>query len=132
MTLKIFTLCDNAFFDKQNKLNVIGSFDTIMTNELPTHMLKMAVAVSVTDAPKNSVINLQFDIVDPTGKTSAAEQKIEVTNVENDTVNVIIGIPNLHIHQAGTYLFRLRSGEKELGHFPLSVHLAELTKTLES
>lgn len=122
MTLKIFTLCDNAFFDKQNKLHIIGSFDTVMAESLPTQLTKMALAISVVEVQKNVHITFQFEILDPLGSTAAPAQNIELTNAENETVNVIVNIPVMELHKAGVYTFRLKSGEKVLGHFPLVVH----------
>jgi len=121
MTVKIFGLCDNAFFDQTNKLCMIGIFDRVFAQKVPTGISKVALAGEIIGAPAGQEIELKVSLVDDKGKDALKPNTIKVRPSVSGSASFVINIGVLEFKKFGEYTFKLFKGRKPLAEFPLYI-----------
>jgi hypothetical protein len=121
MKVKIFGLCDNAFFDQANKLCMIGIFDRVFAEKVPTGISKVALAGEIVGAPMSEEIELKVSLVDDKGKDALKPNLIKVRPSPSGSASFIINIGVLEFKKFGEYTFKLLKDKKVLMEFPLYI-----------
>jgi hypothetical protein len=126
MNIQVAVLCDAAT-DDNGKLNLLGAFDTIYTQQLPAIHPQCSIAMRVTffseDEGKH---NLQLNFVDADGHSIANFPPIpvEVTLPEDmhfGTRNFIVNLQQLKFDNPGLYSIDLSLDGKPQASIPLLV-----------
>jgi len=129
MNLLVAALCDAAT-DYGGKLNLLGTFDTIVVGGLPTTHPHCAVALRMvferTDEGKRA---LRLCIVDEDGKPIMRQVEIDFELVLPSDVfqlsrNFIFNIQHLKFNRAGYYAINVTMGDQMLAAIPLHVRRA--------
>lgn len=129
MQLEILTLCDAAA-DYQNKLSLLGAFDTVTAPAFPAAHPQCAIAMRLrfTRIEEGSHA-LRIHVVDQDGALimPSLDGQLSVTlGPVNETasVNFILGIQGLPLNQPGTYAVNLAIDGREEASVPLYVRLS--------
>jgi hypothetical protein len=126
MNIQVAVLCDAAT-DDNGKLNLLGAFDTIYTQQLPAIHPQCSIAMRVTffneDEGKH---NLQFNFVDADGHSIAKFPPIpvEVTLPEDmhfGTRNFIVNLQQLKFDNPGLYSIDISLDARPQASIPLLV-----------
>jgi hypothetical protein len=126
MNIQVAVLCDAAT-DDNGKLNLLGAFDTIYTQQLPAIHPQCSIAMRVTffneDEGKH---NLQFNFVDADGRSIAKFPPIpvEVTLPEDmhfGTRNFIVNLQQLKFDNPGLYSIDISLDARPQASIPLLV-----------
>jgi hypothetical protein len=127
MDIQIAILCDAAT-DNNGKLNILGTFDTICTAQLPAVHPQCSIALRMTfnkveEGPHN--VNLNF--VDEDGHPlipSLPSIPLEVV-VPDDSIfvsrNFIVNIQHLKFDKPGLYSVDIAMDGRQVGSIPLLV-----------
>ncbi len=124
MNIEVFVLCDAAT-DSQGKLNILGAFDAIYAQEMPTIHPQCAIALRLRLNPAEHVAHkLNLTIVGPTGESIippfAANFSGGLDQLRESTaVNFIFNLQGLKIDKCGTYSINLAIDDVPLGSLPL-------------
>jgi len=131
VNVQVAVLCDAATED-HGKLNLLGSFDTIYTPQLPAVHPQCAVALRVTFSPGDEGPHkLKLNFVNADGHSIMPPIEIPVAVTLPDdahflTRNFIINIQQLKFGEAGLYSVDVRLDDKSQVAIPLSVkHLPQ-------
>ena len=131
MTIQVAVLCDAAT-DYNGKLCLLGTFDTIYAQQMPTQHPQCAVAVRIAfDRVEEGLHTLNLNFVDEDGQPIMKNMQIPVEAVfPADATfisrNVVVNILQLTFSQAGLYSVDLAMDERALSSIPLAVkHLAQ-------
>ena len=116
----IFVLCDSALISKDNKLSIIGIFDRIITDKIPSNFPKMSLVAVVSGQPQ-SAHSLRLGITDPAGK-EVTSLDLQVTLGATGTSNLISEITNFPLPLVGVYTISIYEGKKELINKQLNVN----------
>ena len=128
MNIQVAVLCDAAT-DDNGKLNLLGSFDTIFTPQLPAVHPQCAVALRVTFNPGDEGPHkFKLNFVNADGHSIMPPIEIPVAVALPDDVhfltrNFIINIQQLKFAEAGLYSVDVRLDDKSQAGIPLSVKL---------
>ena len=128
MNIQVAVLCDAAT-DDNGKLNLLGSFDTIFTPQLPALHPQCAVALRVTFAASDEgARKLKLNFVNADGHSIMPPIDIPVAVALPDDVhfltrNFIINIQQLKFAEAGLYSVDVRLDDKSQAGIPLLVKL---------
>jgi len=126
MNIEIFTLCDAAT-DSFGKLNILGSFDTIITKSLPAKQPQCAVVLKIRFTKiEEGNHNIKINLINEDGKS------VIPTLVENISVkmpegrssaskNIIICANNLKFDKEGDYSIDLAIDGKQEKSLPLKI-----------
>ncbi len=126
MNIQIAVLCDAAT-DYSGKLNILGAFDTIVTNHLPAFhpqcSIALRIAFSRIEEGKHSV---RMNFVDDDGKfvMPSIDMPVEVVippEVEFLVRNFIINIQQLKFDKPGQYSIDIAIDGRQETNIPLSV-----------
>lgn len=127
MNIQVAVLCDAAT-DDNGKLNLLGAFDTIYTQQLPAIHPQCSVALRVTffsdDEGKHE---LKFNFVDADGRSimpGFPPIPVEVTLPEDmhfGTRNFIVNIQQLKFDEPGLYSIDIRLDDESKASIPLLV-----------
>jgi hypothetical protein len=127
MNIQVAVLCDAATSDNE-KLNLLGAFDTIYAPQLPAVHPQCAVALRITflsgDEGKHT---LQLNFMDADGRSimpNFPPIPIEVALPEDIhfvTRNFIVNIQQLKFAEAGLYSVDVRMDGQSQASIPLSV-----------
>ncbi|MCC6836675.1 MAG: hypothetical protein IT213_16945 [Cytophagales bacterium] len=111
MEIEIFTLADYAADQGNSKLTVVGTFDTLFTQSLPTQhphcTLAIRFRVANSEAGKH---DFEIRTVGPDGKEFIPNIKGDRTvmpnpNADYTTFNVVVNMNNLKLEKAGKHSF---------------------------
>jgi hypothetical protein len=128
VNIQVAVLCDAAT-DDNGKLNLLGSFDTIFTPQLPAVHPQCAVALRVTFNPGDEGPHkFKLNFVNADGHSIMPPIEIPVAVALPDDVhfltrNFIINIQQLKFAEAGLYSVDVRLDDKSQAGIPLSVKL---------
>ena len=127
MNVQVAVLCDAAT-DDNGKLNLLGAFDTIYTQQLPAIHPQCSVALRVTffsgDEGKHE---LKFNFVDADGHSimpGFPPIPVEVTlpdDMHFGTRNFIVNIQQLKFDNPGLYSIDIRLDDQSQASIPLLV-----------
>jgi hypothetical protein len=129
MNIQVSVLCDAATNDNE-KLSLLGAFDTIYAPQLPAMHPHCAVALRVTFMPGDEgARQLKFNFVNADGKSIMPPIEIPVAVTLPDdahflTRNFILNFQGLTFAEAGLYSVDVLLDNKSQTSIPLSVKLA--------
>jgi hypothetical protein len=126
MNIQVAVLCDAAT-DDNGKLNLLGAFDTIYTQQLPAIHPQCSIAMRVTffneDEGKH---NLQLNFVDADGRSIAKFPPIPVEvalpeDMHFGTRNFIVNLQQLKFDNPGLYSIDISLDTRPQASIPLLV-----------
>ena len=126
MNIQVAVLCDAAT-DDNGKLNLLGAFDTIYTQQLPAIHPQCSIALRVTFFNGDEVKhNLQFNYVDADGHSIAKfpPLPVEVTLPEDmhfGTRNFVVNLQQLKFDSTGLYSIDISLDDQPQASIPLLV-----------
>ena len=126
MQIQLAVLCDAAT-DYAGKLNILGTFDTLITSHLPAVHPQFSIALRLTfQKHEEGKHAIQMNFVDEDGKSvmSPLEMHLDVT-VPDDTIflsrNAVITMQNLPLNKPGLYSVEISVDGVRMTHIPLLV-----------
>ena len=128
MNIQVAVLCDAATNDNE-KLNLLGAFDTIYAQQLPAIHPQCSVALRLTFTPGDEGHHqLTLHFVNADGRTIMPPMNLPVAVTLPDdahfiTKNFIINIQQLKFAEAGLYSVDVRLDDKSQAGIPLLVKL---------
>lgn len=134
MQVQLAVLCDAAT-DYSGKLNILGTFDTLITSHLPAVHPQCSIALRLTfqkEEEGQRVIQMSF--VDEDGKPvmRPIELHLDVV-VPDDTIflsrNAVITMQNLPLNHAGLYSVEISVDGVQRTNIPLLVKQVTQTTT---
>jgi hypothetical protein len=126
MNVQVAVLCDAAT-DDNGKLNLLGTFDTICTQQLPAAHPQCAIALRVTFGQEDEgahKLRMNFVNADGGAIMPAIEMPVAVTLPEESlflTRNFIINIQHIKFEQPGLYSIDITLDDQPKGNIPLLV-----------
>lgn len=113
MTIEIITLCDFAQ-SNGDKLNVIGAFNTINIERLPsTHSFSIAVKLRYNE-PEYGTKRISFKLVDPNNKdiitNLMAEVEIPKPIDKFISISLIVNLESITFTDTGVYRLLIETG----------------------
>jgi len=127
-------LCDAAA-DYGGKLNVLGTFDTIVTNHLPAVHPQCSIALRITfNKIEEGAHKVKVNFVDEDGKfvMPSIEMPVEITmpaEVNFLVRNFVINIQQLKFDNPGQYSIDIAIDGRQETSIPLSVRHQEQSKS---
>ena len=134
MTIQAAVLCDAAT-DYNGKLNLLGTFDTIVTAQFPAVHPQCSIAVRIAfERMEEGKHQLQITFVDEDGKRIMPPMDIPVeVTFPGDTTflsrNFVINIQQLKFDQPGLYSIDLAMDGRQISGIPLAVRQAGKTQS---
>ncbi len=126
MDIQIAVLCDAAT-DSHGKLNILGTFDTIYTSQLPAVHPQCSIALRMTfEKVEEGAHKVKLNFVDEDGGPVMPSMDIplEVT-VPEDSIfvsrNFIINIQQLKFEKPGLYSIDISMDDRQEGSIPLLI-----------
>jgi hypothetical protein len=127
MQIQLAVLCDAAT-DYGGKLNLLGTFDTLITTHLPAVHPQCAIALRLTfNKSEEGGHNLKINFMDEDGRpvlNPPLDMRIEAA-VPDDTIfvsrNAIIILQNLKLDRAGLYSLEITVDGAPATNIPLLV-----------
>ncbi|HTG45066.1 MAG TPA: hypothetical protein VK633_11100 [Verrucomicrobiae bacterium] len=126
MDIQVAVLCDAAT-DNNGKLNILGAFDTIFTNQLPATHPQCSIALRMTFSKvEEGTRTMRLSFVDEDGKPvmPGIELPVQVA-VPDDTIfisrNFIVNIQQLKFEKPGLYSIDMAIDGRQEGSIPLLV-----------
>jgi len=129
MNIQVAVLCDAATQDTSNKLNILGTFDTIYAPQMPVMHPQCAVALRVTftsGEEGSHKLGLNFINADGHSIMPPFEMPLNVALPEDAhflTQNFIVYFQQLKFAEAGLYSVDIRLDGKSQAGIPLLVKL---------
>ena len=126
MDIQVATLCDAAM-DYNQKLCILGTFDTIHTSKLPAVHPQCAIALRLTfNKLEEGSHKVRLSFVDEDGKPVMRSIELPVpVAVPDDTIfvsrNFIVNIQQLKFEKSGLYSIDLALDDNQQGSIPLLV-----------
>jgi hypothetical protein len=126
MNIQVAVLCDAAT-DDNGKLNLLGAFDTIYTQQLPAVHPQCSIALRVTFGQEDEGAHkLRLNFVDADGRSimPGIDIPLEVTLPEEThfgTRNFIVNIQQLKFAQPGLFSIDIRLDDESKASIPLLV-----------
>lgn len=126
MKIEIFTLCDAAT-DSGGKLNILGSFDSIMAKETPVIHPMCAIALKIRMARiEEGVHRIRITFADADGKLvlPAIDGELGVHARPDDdtmTANMVLNMHQVKLESFGEYTIDLAIDGRQEGSIPLYV-----------
>jgi hypothetical protein len=126
MNIQVAVLCDAAT-DDNGKLNLLGAFDTIYTQQLPAIHPQCSIALRVTfSSGDEGKHNLQLNFVDADGRAIAQFPAIPVEvalpeDMHFGTRNFIVNLQRLKFDSPGLYSIDLSLDGQPQASIPLLV-----------
>lgn len=126
MDLQVAVLCDAAT-DSHGKLNILGTFDTIFTGQLPAIHPQCSIALRMTfNKVEDGRHNIKLNFVDEDGKPvmRSVDMTVDVT-VPEDAIflsrNFVVNIQQLKFEKPGLYSIDIGMDGRQEGSIPLMV-----------
>lgn len=126
MDIQIAVLCDAAT-DNNGKLNILGTFDTIYTSQLPAIHPQCSIALRMTfGKAEEGTHKVKLNFVDEDGKSVMPPIEIPVdVAVPEETIflsrNFIVNIQKLKFDKEGLYSIDIAVDGRQEGNIPLLV-----------
>ena len=126
MNIEAFLLCDFAS-DQHGKLNVVGAFDSIFANKMPTVHPACSVAARLRfDRIEEGDHNVRVDVVDEDGRpvVSRLDGQISVhirENLSSSAVNLVLHLQRVKFEKYGQYCINLAIDGKIEASLPFTV-----------
>ncbi|MBI5945759.1 MAG: hypothetical protein HY864_15465 [Chloroflexi bacterium] len=126
MNIETFLLCDAAT-DSMGKLNVLGAFDALNTQNFPFVLPQCSVAVRIRlQRIEQGAHKITIHFIDDDGKfvIPPFDGGFEMNvggNERSGVANMIINLQNLNFDHAGEYALVLAVDGKEISRLPLQV-----------
>ncbi len=126
MNIQVAVLCDAAT-DDNGKLNLLGAFDTIYTQQLPAVHPQCSIALRVTFGHEDEgACKLRFNFVDADGHSimPSIDIPVEVTMPGDShfgTRNFIVNIQQLKFEQTGLFSIDILLDDEPQASIPLLV-----------
>jgi hypothetical protein len=126
MNIQVAVLCDAAT-DDNGKLNLLGAFDTIYTQQLPATHPQCSIALRVTFSHEDEGQHkLKLNFVDADGRSimPGIDIPVEVTlpgDSHFGTRNFIVNIQQLKFEQPGLFSIDVRLDDQACAAVPLLV-----------
>ena len=126
MNIQVAVLCDAAT-DDNGKLNLLGAFDTIYTQQLPAIHPQCSIALRVTFSSQDEgKHNLHLNFVDADGRSIAKfpPLPVEVALPEDmhfGTRNYIVNLQQLKFDSTGLYSIDISLDDQQQASIPLLV-----------
>jgi hypothetical protein len=126
MTIQVAVLCDAAT-DYNGKLNLLGTFDTIYTPQLPAHHPQCSIATRIAfDRMEEGEHKLVMNFVDEDGQPIMASMDVPVDVIFPPDAtfisrNFIVNIQQLKLDKTGLYSIDLSINGRPLSSIPLAV-----------
>ena len=126
MDLQIAILCDAAT-DNSGKLNILGTFDTIYTSQLPAIHPQCSIALRMSfNKAEEGAHKVRMTFVDEDGKPVMPNIDMAVdVRVPDDTIfvsrNFIVNIHQLKFERPGLYSVDISMDGREVGSISLLV-----------
>jgi hypothetical protein len=136
MTIQVAVLCDAAT-DYNGKLNLLGTFDTILAGQFPVLHPQCAVALRIMfDRIEEGHHNMKINFVDEDGHLIMQSMDIPIdVQFPGDATflsrNFIINFQPLKLEQAGLYSVDVSLDNRPLTSIPLAVRALEQPKPQE-
>jgi hypothetical protein len=130
MTIQVAVLCDAAT-DYNSKLNLLGTFDTILAAQLPAQHPQCSVALRIAfDRVEEGSHRLSMNFVDEDGQPimPVMDVPIEIVFPSDATFmsrNFVVNIQQLKFEKAGLYSIDLSMDGRPLSSIPLAVKMME-------
>lgn len=130
MTIQVAVLCDAAT-DYNGKLNLLGTFDTIYTPQLPAQHPQCSIATRIAfDRVEEGHHTLVVNFVDEDGQPIMASMDVPVEVIFPPDAtfisrNFIVNIQQLKLDKTGLYSIDLSLDGRALSSIPLSVKRLE-------
>ena len=128
MDIQIAVLCDAAT-DNNGKLNLLGTFDTIFTSQLPAIHPQCSIALRMTfNKVEEGHHKVRLNFVDEDGKSvmPPIEMPVDV-QVPEETIflsrNFIVNIQKLKFEKEGLYSIDIAVDGRQEGSVPLLVRV---------
>lgn len=113
MKLNFIHVCDTAFLSQDNKLNIIGIFETILTPSFPAKHSRLTIVANTEGSL--GMHDFDISIMDPTGKkVGFLSGKFNLDAVRKK-FGVINTINNFQLTSEGVYSIVLSVDSQELG-----------------
>lgn len=129
MQIQVAVLCDAAT-DNSGKLNILGTFDTIFTSQLPAVHPQCAIALRLMfEKAEEGRHEVRLDFVDEDGKPLTKDPIVQPVDVQvpEETIflsrNFIVNIQNLRFEKEGLYSINVALDGREEGSIPLLVRI---------
>jgi hypothetical protein len=126
MDVQVAILCDAAT-DNSGKLNVLGTFDTIYTTQLPAIHPQCSIALRMTFSKgEEGAHKVRLTFMDEDGKSVMPniDMPVEV-KVPDDSIfvsrNFIVNIHQLKFERPGLYSVDIAMNDRQVGSIPLLV-----------
>ncbi len=128
MDIQIAVLCDAAT-DNNGKLNLLGTFDTIFTSQLPAIHPQCSIALRMTfNKVEEGHHKVKLNFVDEDGKPVMPHIEMPVdVQVPDETIflsrNFIVNIQKLKFEKEGLYSIDIAVDGRQEGSIPLLVRV---------
>jgi hypothetical protein len=126
MDIQMAVLCDAAT-DNNGKLNILGTFDTIYTPQLPAVHPQCSIALRMTfNKVEEGAHKVKLNFVDEDGRLVMPSIDIPIeVQVPEDTIflsrNFIVNIQQLRFEKPGLYSIDIAMDTRQEGSIPLLV-----------
>lgn len=113
-------VCDNAFFSKDNKLNVIGIFDNVTTNGPLAMLPKFSIAFGLLGEITGSI---SLEVISPAGKTIINAPIFKPLDTTKLKTNLVLNLINITFQEFGSYKILIKTNGEliEQGQFYFTV-----------
>ncbi|SRR5258708_17149945 len=106
LSFDLFATCEYAFFSDDKKLNILGIFERIYTEGLPTTQPFMCL-VGILNGQAKEKVELEVKLFGPDDKEIGKKQAIRITFGDNGKNNFVIRVPVLTMTKEGSYTFKV-------------------------
>ena len=126
MDIQIAVLCDAAT-DNNGKMNILGTFDTIYTSQLPAVHPQCSIAIRMTfNKVEEGTHNVKLNFMDEDGRSVMPPIPIPLeVAVPDETIflsrNFIVNIQKLKFEKEGLYSINIAVDGRQEGSIPLLV-----------
>lgn len=123
MELRYAFVCEAATVSPDGKLNVLGIFSNITSDEFPLRMNRMVMVVSCTgQASDFGIHSLSIRLLNPDGRDAVEPLSLEIDiNSEGGSTNVIGEYNGVEIKEPGPYSFEINIDSRHLASIPLEI-----------
>jgi hypothetical protein len=115
-------LCDLAFFDRQDRLCIIGMFRQLPVPSLPLALSQVMLVAKLTDIRPVEELSISIGVVAPSGRSPAPSRSDGIV-IEMAREYVLATLRDVPIFEEGVYRFQIALGGQAL----VSVDLPALT-----
>lgn len=115
LQLELLTLCDHALTSKEGKLSIIGIFDRMFVQKVPSSFSRFFIVAVLTGKPDNQH-KILLSIKDPQGnEVLPGTREIALKLGSQGRSNIITDVVNLPLSVTGEYRVTLTEEKNKLG-----------------